>query len=312
MRRRAVLGLVLVAVLGLGPAPAAAQWEFPDSAVVRGENVGVRTVAGEDAEVVAVVQRGDRVTVTGPPERADGDAFVPIQVEATGDAGLVRDLFIDPASLEPSDATAAAAGDEESGRAGAGETPTTEATAASEEGSGPGLRCAVDEDAADEADPDDPLAGRLGGSREAFEARFGGPSDEEVVSGVAFASEGCDGVYAYFREGVLTDVNLYAPGFEGLGAEDHGAEAWTLREAERMAGRLLPAVAEVDEPVRNVSFVEHHPGFSEALADRVPPEVFADVDNNPTQGQFSSVYQLGLESDDVLAITVQLRVEDPS
>lgn len=151
----------------------------------------------------------------------------------------------------------------------------------------------------------DPLAGYLGSSRESFEARFGPPTEEDSLS-VQWEIEGCGTMFASFEQGLLTDVSIYQPDFE-IGSEG----MWLLSEATAIAARFLPADVQMSRPYRNVSFVEHHECYSDALAATVPASVYAYVDNNPTQGQCSAVYGLD-DLDRVTDFTVQLQIEDPN
>ena len=75
-----------------------AQRQFPVAATIRGENIWLRADPAETTSVAAYLQRGDAVTITGPEEAARGEAFVPVEVVATGDSGWVRELAIDPRS----------------------------------------------------------------------------------------------------------------------------------------------------------------------------------------------------------------------
>jgi hypothetical protein len=103
----------------------------------------------------------------------------------------------------------------------------------------------------------------------------------------------------------LTDVMVFSPGFEEEKAE------WTIEEARQIASRLLPLDVELKTPHRNVDVVEHQECFSKALAETVPADVYAYVDNNPTPGQCSVVYSLD-DKEKVLSFTVQLQIEDPN
>jgi hypothetical protein len=67
--------------------------------VIRGENIWLRVDPAEDTEVLAYLQRGDPIRVTGDAVAADGDAFYPIEVVETGETGWVRDLAVDPRSF---------------------------------------------------------------------------------------------------------------------------------------------------------------------------------------------------------------------
>jgi hypothetical protein len=152
--------------------------------------------------------------------------------------------------------------------------------------------------------PGDPLQGRLGGTREAFEARFGPPSEEDDLS-ISYELAGCGNMSVEYQEGILTDIDFFAPGYLSGEAE------WTFAEAQQIASRLLPLDVEVGEPFRNVSFVEHHPCSSQTLATQVPMSVYEYVDNNPTAGQCSAVYEFN-DAGDVVSIGVQLQIEDPT
>src|SRR4051812_20193807 len=106
MRRSvALLGFILLAtsLVWFGPVSRAAQTlttiVFPSSAVIRGENVWLRAAPALQADVIALLQRGNAITITGAPTLADGDEFYPVQDAATGQSGWVRVLFIDPRSV---------------------------------------------------------------------------------------------------------------------------------------------------------------------------------------------------------------------
>jgi hypothetical protein len=148
----------------------------------------------------------------------------------------------------------------------------------------------------------DPLAGRLGGTRESFEARFGPPLEESNLS-IRYDLEGCADMYVSYEEGRLTDVDFFGPGVLEMEGE------WSFSQAMQIANRLLPLDVEQREPFRNVSFVEHQPCMSTALAEQVPESVYAFVDNNPVQGQCSASYEFD-DAGDVISFTVQLEVED--
>lgn len=86
----------LVVALGVG-----AQQAFPAEAVIRGENVWLRTDPAEETQVIAYLQRGDTVTITDEAIAGDDDEFYPVDVVTTGETGWVRRLFIDPQSIAP-------------------------------------------------------------------------------------------------------------------------------------------------------------------------------------------------------------------
>lgn len=98
--RLGVLILVTVLLASL-LSSTGAQRQYPATATIRGENIWLRDTPAENATRLAYLQRGDQVRVMADATPADGDAFYPVEVVATGQAGWVRDLAIDPNSLTP-------------------------------------------------------------------------------------------------------------------------------------------------------------------------------------------------------------------
>ena len=101
-----ILAVILVGMAALsGYQHSAARQDdgrrFPAAAVIRGENIRLRLDPAEASEDVLILQRGEEVTITSEPVAADGLEFYPVEVLATGDAGWVRTLFIDPNSIAP-------------------------------------------------------------------------------------------------------------------------------------------------------------------------------------------------------------------
>ena len=92
----ATILLPLVVTLGVS---ARAQQGFPANAVIRGENIQLRAAPAMDAAVRAYLQRGEPVTLTGPVQVADGEAFAPVTVPRLEQSGWVRQLAITAASL---------------------------------------------------------------------------------------------------------------------------------------------------------------------------------------------------------------------
>jgi hypothetical protein len=75
---------------------------FPADAVIRGENIRLRAEPAANSSDIAVLQRGDAITVTGESTRAAGEEFFPITVVDTGAAGWVIALAVDPRSITAS------------------------------------------------------------------------------------------------------------------------------------------------------------------------------------------------------------------
>ena len=78
--------------------PAASPIARPDgeAAVVALARVDLRAGPGRDAPVLAALARGTALTVTGPVERADGVAWVPVAVAGTGQRGYVAAYALAP------------------------------------------------------------------------------------------------------------------------------------------------------------------------------------------------------------------------
>src|SRR5215203_1281778 len=98
---RVAIVILVAALFALSWSPLLAQRDFPATATIRGENIWLRIDPAEDTEVLAYLQRGDAIRVTGDAVPGDGDAFYPIEVVETGETGWVRDLAVDPRSLAP-------------------------------------------------------------------------------------------------------------------------------------------------------------------------------------------------------------------
>jgi hypothetical protein len=109
--RRIVALLLTLAALVVGPARAQYldEYEFPATAVIRGENIWLRVEPAAETLIVSYLQRGDAVTLTGAAVTADDIDFVPVET-ASGETGWVRDLAIDPRSLGGPDEGAASDG----------------------------------------------------------------------------------------------------------------------------------------------------------------------------------------------------------
>ena len=96
---RVAILMLATAVFVLSGSPLLAQRDFPATATIRGENIWLRVDPAEDTDVLAYLQRGDPIRVTGDAVPAGGDAFYPIEVVETGETGWVLDLAVDPRSL---------------------------------------------------------------------------------------------------------------------------------------------------------------------------------------------------------------------
>lgn len=99
MRRTVSLLLAAATTMIAFPHLSAQEVSFPASAVIRGENIRLWAEPSFGADELEILQRGDTVTITGAAVAAEGDEFYPVEFTESGQAGWVRTVFINPASL---------------------------------------------------------------------------------------------------------------------------------------------------------------------------------------------------------------------
>jgi hypothetical protein len=102
--RSIVLAITLIGVMAITRPPLAAAQQlvfdsFPASALVRGENVWLRLDPTADTEVIALLQRGDPITITGESVFDGDDEYYPVESDLTAESGWIGALFIDPRSV---------------------------------------------------------------------------------------------------------------------------------------------------------------------------------------------------------------------
>ena len=102
--RPVTLVLTLLSLIAFSPNPFAAAQQlvfeaFPASALVRGENVWLRLDPAADTEVLALLQRGDPITITGESVFDGDEEYYPVESDLTGETGWIGALFIDPRSI---------------------------------------------------------------------------------------------------------------------------------------------------------------------------------------------------------------------
>ena len=104
LRTIGLSGLIATVMAFPYPASLAAQDlfidDFPTSAIIRGENVWLRDEPVADPQILAYLQRGDPITITGEAIEAEGETFYPVEAIDSGETGWIRDLFIDPGSID--------------------------------------------------------------------------------------------------------------------------------------------------------------------------------------------------------------------
>lgn len=98
------LVLTLLGFIAFAPYPFVAAQQlvleaFPASALVRGENVWLRLDPAADTEVLALLQRGDPITITGESVFEGDEEYYPVESDVTGETGWIGALFIDPRSI---------------------------------------------------------------------------------------------------------------------------------------------------------------------------------------------------------------------
>ena len=102
--RHVTLVMTLFGLIAFAPYPFVAAQQlvfeaFPASALVRGENVWLRLDPAADTEVLALLQRGDPITITGESVFDGDEEYYPVESDVTGETGWIGALFIDPRSI---------------------------------------------------------------------------------------------------------------------------------------------------------------------------------------------------------------------
>jgi hypothetical protein len=138
------------------------------------------------------------------------------------------------------------------------------------------------------AESDNPLEARLGGTRDGFEARYGGPIAEEPF--VEYDIEGCGTVFVDYYEGIIIRISVFSPreGEDSEYTEPDDAD-WAIPQAITIAEGFLPL--DRAEETTNLDDPEWvlMDGTSEALLNEVPAEAYEYVDNTPAQGGYQAV-----------------------
>lgn len=101
MRRTMSLLLLAASSVLAVPQAIAQETSFPASAVIRGENIRLWAEPSFGADELEILERGDAITITGEAVAAEGDEFYPVEFAESGQAGWVRTVFVNPASIVP-------------------------------------------------------------------------------------------------------------------------------------------------------------------------------------------------------------------
>lgn len=132
------------------------------------------------------------------------------------------------------------------------------------------------------------LTGRLGSTREAFEAKYGMPLDQ--IGPTTYEVPGCGTIFvSWSPDGYATQISLYSPRKDpNKGFENHDDADWTLGEAQGIAVNFAPLDAQYDRMGLNSGPSNYwfKVGYSDALSGQVPTSAWDYADNTPTYGTF--------------------------
>lgn len=151
------------------------------------------------------------------------------------------------------------------------------------------------------------LTGRLGSTREAFEAKYGTPkTDGTSQLFPEYNIPGCGPVLVTWSpDNYLVTLDLFSPRKdEHKGFENHDEADWTLGEAQSIAVNFAPLDAQYDDMGLNPPPYGYwfKVGYSDALINQVPATAWDYSDNTPTYGTFlltlniidADIYHIGL------------------
>lgn len=152
------------------------------------------------------------------------------------------------------------------------------------------------------------LDARLGGSIDAFTARYGPASDQVLF--LEYDVPGCGAVLVADFEGkVVTSISVFSPREDQDKSRTIPDEAdWTLDEAVQIAMGFIPIDTHLLEPQTDAAGNTVIPGVSGLLAEMVPLEVYQYVDNTPAPGGLSVVFS-HTPAGKVSWMTIQLQIE---
>lgn len=165
-------------------------------------------------------------------------------------------------------------------------------------------------------DESDPLGARLGGTVASFEAAYGVPLPPEVGNpspSTEYGIAGYSTVYAESREGVISEVSLFAPRADGEEWSDDAPHPldWSIAKAHDLVRDFLPEDVAIGTPRDVFASVIVTECSSPSLASRVPESVYADADDSYFVGQCSYVLFLNPDESAVSWIVIDLHVEPP-
>lgn len=158
------------------------------------------------------------------------------------------------------------------------------------------------------------LAGRLGSTREQFEAAYGQPIKSDASSLIPeYNIDGCGEVFATFDpDGYLISLSIYSPAPpDRKNLEDPDPADWSTLAAFQVATNFIPLDTGCNDPgiVPNPLGYVIYKCSSPALLDQVPQSSWDYSDATPTYGSFIIVLHTNKETG-IYGIDLELRFDD--
>lgn len=151
------------------------------------------------------------------------------------------------------------------------------------------------------------LDGRLGSTREAFEAIYGEPVEDDFFT--EYDVDGCGSVLvSYDPEGYVTDITISSPRPDDVsGNETHEAD-WPLFPAFAITNSFVP----LDWVCKDFQIQPPPFGYvieecsSQALLNQVPTSAWDHVDNTPAYGSYAVILHNTDQASKFWMITITL------
>lgn len=143
------------------------------------------------------------------------------------------------------------------------------------------------------------LTGRLGSTRDQFEALYGQPLPSPNPSlGLKYKIDGCGEVLATFEpDGYLVDLWVFSPALsDRKSLEDPDPADWALPDALTVAASFVPLDTAECGDVGMMPTYAILECSSPALRDQVPQSSWDYSDNSPTYGSYAVVLRMNKES----------------
>lgn len=128
---------------------------------------------------------------------------------------------------------------------------------------------------------DDPLAARIGGSRESFEGRYGAPTGGDERTGAFYEVRGYGLVFVVFHDGRVAGIDLAPARPPDTPATQPDPADWTLEKARDLTGRFLPLDVALGDEAADAGSGIAGGGQSAALAGVFGAEAYAEEGGQP-------------------------------